>query len=948
MRTHTRALIALVITGLVSHFGAERAYAAPVVQPAQTQNVGTISGKVLESTGVPVVNVQLLLEGPTAATTMSDKAGAFEFDGVAPGVYAVSGVKTGYISTTVTDVTVLAGSRTQVQLTMTAQSLSSLRVLGREVISARRATFNKTPAAVAVISPQTYIDQGQTQVMRVLDQTPGVVVGHPGSTANNASPGAVTFANIRGGLGFETATLIDGHPVSVGSFGDYVTTFLNSYALGDTELIKGPGAAAPEINYAIGGTVNFKTKDPTQTRREELDLGYDSQGGSTLNVFGSGTLPSSKWGYVLDYAVWDEPGPLNHTNSFITLPSGALINGQPVNGFTTTAVNNPANINNPFNATSTILACCFPVSTTYVNKAELAKIRYTFSNSTVATVSYLGSQTWSDQNGNHVSILPTLLTPAAAGNYIGQVTGSVPTLQGTFFPDGEWEVNNEPIFQADVRTTLRKDTILARWYSASINRLQYNALNDNTPVTDFMQLYGTVKAPGLLTFNGQTAAVTVNGAYFRSTEEDKLHGGSVEYDHLAGETQLSLAYDQTNSSTNSYSLFGNQPAVGVVQASNVFFSSTIPAGSSQRFGTLLLRGIFPMGKKVQGILSNYLNTYNTRFSANTGTTFQSITRRHFDVRFGMSWQPVSQVSWRFAIGSAVAPPYLFLVSQATSVAPTCRSGATFCTATLNNGGLLPETSFGYDLGEDVRYGDGFNLISWDFYSTNLHNQFLTSVFVSGNNGACSGGPCPIFTTQNQNLGSARYEGLEAALVRQPPVGFGYRLQGALIKAYPYSISPSFYATSAGPFMTNLAIINGINFQSSGSSGSPGSFNAVSNQSIPYSQGYGELSYRGRTNYLYSLGTTYIGPNNSYNRPAFLVWNATIRAPIDRMTSIQMSVDNLTNIYGTPYIDAFQGVPVGFVNGAQTSSHAPVAFGLTNGNVVGPRTYRFTLRRTIGY
>src|ERR1700686_4976285 len=690
VRTHTRALIALVTTGLVMYFGATRALAA---------DPGSIAGKTVDTNGTPLANVQVLLEGPTAAATTSNGAGNFSFDSVAAGSYAVSAVKTGYISTTLTDVSVLAGSKTQVTLTMTAQSLTSLRVLGREVISARRARFNKTQASVVVVPVTTYLDQGQTQVMRVLDQTPGIVIAHPGSTANNASPGAITFANIRGGLGFETATLIDGHPVSNGAFGDYVTTFLNTYALADTQLIKGPGAAAPEINYAIGGTINFRTKDPTQARREALDLGYDSQGGSLLNLLGTGTLPGTKWGYVLDYAVWDTPGPLNHTNSFINLPGGALINGQPVNGFTTNAcapfpcTPNPANINNPFAATSTIVACCFPVSTTYVNKAELAKIRYTFSNSTVATGSYLGSQRRSDQNGNHVSIMPTLLTPSAAGNYIGKVTGSVPTLQGTFFPDGEWEVNNEPIFQADVRTTLRKDTILARWYSASINRLQYNALNDNSPVTAFMQLYGTAQAPGLLTFNGQTAAVTINGAYFRSTEEDKLHGGSLEYDHLAGQTQLTLAYDQWTAASNTYSIFGNSPALGVVQASNVSFSSTIPAGSNQRFGTLLLRGSFPMGDRVQGTLSNYLNTYNTRFSADRGSTFKSITRHHYDARFGLAWQPHSNVPYRFPIGSAVAPPYLFLVSPArASASPTCRSGALFCTETLNNGGIQPETS----------------------------------------------------------------------------------------------------------------------------------------------------------------------------------------------------------------------------------------------------------------
>jgi hypothetical protein len=273
------------------------------------------------------------------------------------------------------------------------------------------------------------------------------------------------------------------------------------------------------------------------------------------------------------------------------------------------------------------------------------------------------------------------------------------------------------------------------------------------------------------------------------------------------------------------------------------------------------------------------------------------------------------------------------------VTPTCRVGNSFCTETLINGSLQPETSFGVDIGEDVRYGDGFNLISWDAYSTNLHNQFLTSVYLDPTRvgvAPCAG--CPVFASQNQNLGNARYQGLEMALARQPGIGFGYKLQGALIKGYPYGLVPSFYATTAGPNTTNLAIINGLNFQSSGPSGTS-SFNSISNHAIPYSQGYGELNFHGRNGIFYDLGSTYYGPNNSYNRPAFFVWHADIRANIDRMSSIQLSIENLTNIYGTDYIDRAGGVPVVLANGK---------IGLTNGNVVGPRTYRFMLRRSVGY
>ena len=89
-----------------------------------------------------------------------------------------------------------------------------------------------------------------------------MIYRYPGSSANGASAGAIAFPNIRNGLSYETATLIDGHPLSVGLYGDYVTTFLNPALLGSAEVIKGPGATAPEVDYAINGTVNFRTKDP--------------------------------------------------------------------------------------------------------------------------------------------------------------------------------------------------------------------------------------------------------------------------------------------------------------------------------------------------------------------------------------------------------------------------------------------------------------------------------------------------------------------------------------------------------------------------------------------------------------------------------------------------------------------------------------------------------------
>ena len=968
MLRFSRALAALLLAIVAAGpFGAAAAAQQAV---AAAQPFASISGSVADTTGAPLSGAGVRLAGPAQQSTTTDAAGQFTFNAVVPGVYNVLATKAGYDAAAQADYAVLPGAKlTGLTITLAAATLSSIREIGRVAVNRQRSTFNAGPASVAIVAPQVFADEGLPQVQRVLDQTPGIVIDHPGTSANNAAPGAITFPSIRGGLGFETASLIDGHPLAVGNFGDYVTTFLNAYALSGVELIKGPGAAAPEVNYAIGGTVNFRTLEPTRTPHGQIVLGTDSFGGQFSNFRYTGSTNNNRLSYALDYAINGSPGPLKDANGLVTLSSSTLVNctgaqftaktcpGQ--NGFTT---NPPANAstngfqNNPFYATSTLLACCMPVNTLYNNKTELVKLRYKLSDATVATASYLGSQTYTDQNGNHVYQYYTQFVPGAG--YAGNLpAGPQPTWQNVFWPANEWEINNEPIFQAEIRSTLGKDTVLARYYTASINRLQYNFLNNPSDTyTTNLNVYGTYTSTQAgnptVALNGQSVPVTFIGQYFRSAEEDKLHGASFEYDHFAGNNTYTLAYDNTSSNTHAYDYdgSGNTPSVA--------------AGSRQTFGTLLLRGIFNLTPKFSATLSNYLDTYSQRFTPDGGLTFQTANSNRYDGRLGLAYRPNGNISYRAAAGSAVAPPYLNLLDRVTS-APKAAPGNTSATNTINSGNLLPETSFGYDVGGDIRFGPGSaTILSFDLYTTNLRNQFITSTFV-GNNGAlvsvcptnttanaaglCAAkiGPAvppitvPLYTTAVQNLGQARYEGLEASIKRDPALGFGFTAQGALLRAYPVNIPACFYSTSpanCSQTNTNLAIVAGANYFNSGTGGSPGSFNAVSNHAEPYSQGYAEVHYRWLRNGYAGLGATYYGNNNSLNVPAFVTTNASFRYGFDERTTFQISVDNLNGAYAAPYISPFGGVPVPLVNGK---------LGLTNANVIGPRTVRFILTREFG-
>lgn len=980
MNRFLRILIAAaMVLGLVGPLSTVTTFAQTTAGSQAASTAGAVQGTVHDSNGNPIADVTITMRGAATLTTRSDAKGTFGFSNVTPGIFSVTASKAGYDTATDPSFAVLAGEVDKLDVVMNAITFSSLRTIA-SVRAVGRGTFNTTTASAQIVTSADYANQSATQVQRVLDQTPGIVIDHPGTSANNASPGAITFPSIRGGLGFETASFIDGHPLSVGKYGDYVTTFLNPYVLQSSEIIKGPGAMPPELAYAIGGTVNFRTKDPTRVPTGNLVLGYSTTQGSFMNAGYSGTTSNGKFGWVLDYGVNSFYGPLNSDAQYWNLPSSATINGKPV-GFTTNNPVNPGVANNPFAYSSTMEACCFPVSNVYVNKTELVKMRYNFSPVTSFTGSYLGSQTWTDQNGNHVMGINQLFAPcglnpaspngasaAACPQYpAAQVAAGqqVFTWQNIFTPPGEWEVNNEPIFEGDLRSVIGQDTVLARAYSASINRLQYNAIDDpNGTYTGTFNAYGcagSCSKAGATVYTGQPVTITVPNAYFRDSEEDKLNGYTLEYNHpFGGNNLLTASFDTVYSATKAFGWSGPNE------------SFSVPDGAHQRYNTLLLKGSIFLTPKLQMLLGNYFESYLQHYSPDQGKTFKDTNISRYDPRIAFEWRPTSRVAYRLSAGTAIAPPYAALLNTATAF-NNYRSGSPFATGTLNNPNLQPETATAYDLGADFRLGaDQSTFLTVDTYMTNLRNQFLNGTISTPDcpfydptaKGCTTVAPAstnknvPIFFTQPQNIGTARYEGVELALRRIVPAGFGYKLQGSLLRAYPYGLGPCFYGivqvvngtpqVNCNVAGSNLGLVNNINFQGSGTSGSnpqagiSGSgFFGISNHAIPYAQAYVEINHRWLNGMYASFGEQLYGHNNSLNVPAFWVANGTFRLPTSKNSDqsyVQFSVDNVFNAYGNSWITQAAGVPAVLVNGQ---------VGVTNANVIGPRNFRMVFTQNVG-
>ncbi len=798
--------------------------------------------------------------------------------------------------------------------------------------AAGRVPFDTQPGSYAVIDRSRLSDQGAPQIARLLDQTPGVISNHT-SSSNPASPGAQTSPNLRGSLDYEKTTLIDGHPVATGRFGDYVTTFLSTYALQDVEIAKGPGAFAPLVVNGIGGTINFRTPDPTRRPLTAFDLVYDSQGGVLTHARASAT--TGKLGFVVDAVTYGTPGPFRDLPTTVALPAGSTIAGVGTIGATTAAAppsGTPAGAfpvagaqNNPANAYVRLAACCQRVDSSFLGREELLKARWRFSDATSFTAAYLGTQSSFDLDGAQLQTFGATFAPDGTPLALNPAT---------HLPSNVRQLENEPLLEAELRTTLRNDTFVARAYAVSLNRFTGNdAATPATPFAGYLALTGSAPlAAGGTTpaFSGQSALVTIPNVYSRTVEEDRVRGGSVAYEHPAGPNDYELAVDRIVSLTNAYS-------VGAANGAAVF-SASVPAGSSQTVTSVLGRATLRPGAFDALTLAAYATSYLNRFSTGplgNGFAFGEATHAEIDPRLGYTHRfRSSDAVLRFSAGSALTPPAFNVLSGVNqSAAAVYRPGATSLTVTRNAGELLrPETSFGYDLGADVRLARDA-VFSFDAYETAVRDQLVTTVTPFGTfappGGAASA--IPVYASSAANAGNARFWGLEAALRSDPRVGFGFIAQGAFTRAYAYAVSPALYATAAGPLTTNLAILPGANYTSTGTG-----FNGISNKGIPYAQGYAEAHYRTPADGLLLLGLTYYGSNNSYGLPAFTVANAALRfpllAPRDR-TSLQISVDNLFGADPGQTIATDAGIPVPLANGR---------VGLVNALPVGPRVVRFEL------
>jgi hypothetical protein len=161
--------------------------------------------------------------------------------------------------------------------------------------------------------------------------------------------------------------------------------------------------------------------------------------------------------------------------------------------------------------------------------------------------------------------------------------------------------------------------------------------------------------------------------------------------------------------------------------------------------------------------------------------------------------------------------------------------------------------------------------------------------------------------QYNNIGHARYEGVELAVGHDGPRGFFWNVAGSLMRSAPYDLPASFYSLPGMPYSTNLGLVNGANF-----TGVNTGFNGASNGvSMPYAAGSASLGYRIKHDGFIRLDLNYYGNNNQYYEPAFGVANITAGLPIAGGLQLTATWANVTNAYNSPYPIYQNGYTGGF-------------------------------------
>ena len=866
---------------------------APVAALAASANV---SGTIASAAGAPVPGARVSFSGPSTVSVESDANGNFTAS-LPEGVYHVDVVKSGFNPAALTDYTVVAGSMSPLAITLTAVSLESLQTIAHVTAAARGISQINTGAATSSYVPaQAFSNLAAPQINDVLQQVPDVNIEHMGSQPD-------TTIVLDGAQPYETQVLIDGHPIALGQYGVWSSQFFPSWLIGGVETQSGPGNTTPFASQAVAGTVNLLTPGYTKNDTAELVVGTDNYLAQYSHLLTTGSAGHFSWVAGLGYGSYN--GPYYQQTHCAVIPNS------------TAAANGPGNTG--------IVQFCGDTSGSLFQKGELLKMKYDFTPSTSFELGFVGA--WGGylpQGASYATFLgpttivgclpsvPLACTNPANANLIGQ------TINGYAWYPGSNVYYNQPMFTAQLRTTIGSGTLLVRPYAGNIEPDVVDGFGEGmypyffSPVGVSPSLPNGATIPGgylanptpfenlcgsyYNQINSPSNTVTVvNGQEecyqypFSEFEIDKLYGGTASFIQPIGDSIFNLTYDFHSTDTFAYY---NAPTNIAVPDTKERVSTISLTGEVHVIPNLGINvGLYSTSWRLDGVTPELISGVPaTNASGNTILLPLTRTVSKFDPHIAFVYRPRGGLSYRLSYGTSETFPYAGQLSGLPFYQPPSATTNFQSFLLVKNPFLNPETSNAWGIGVDKRFGNG-SVLAFDLQDTIIRNVFEPQVLPP---------PAPNeIETETINIAQLLTQLATLKYTYAPQTGLGYSASATAARAIPSGIPAAVYASGAAFPENNVQICgNGLTYPN----------NPIC---IPYLKGYGQINYTWNNGTFVKLGVDYEGKNNSYFQPPFAMVDFTFRKPVAKDLELQVSVQNLlnTNNYGVNLPIVNGGVPL---------------------------------------
>jgi hypothetical protein len=214
-----------------------------------------------------LADARVFLIGPTVASALTTKSGIVKYTDVPSGIYRVRVSKGGYTGVTSAAFEVLGNKQVSVDVDLGTQKPATAQTTttqtadtgGLKIIGSVRARVTVTTTDVDENSAVRRISDSLTDALSTIG---GVDV-----TQDSNDPNSPQTISLRGHDESQTAITLDGIPL--GAPGSAVN--LRSV---NTDLFSGAGVSFGAQAGALGGSVNFRTLQPTQTWQTKFASSY--------------------------------------------------------------------------------------------------------------------------------------------------------------------------------------------------------------------------------------------------------------------------------------------------------------------------------------------------------------------------------------------------------------------------------------------------------------------------------------------------------------------------------------------------------------------------------------------------------------------------------------------------------------------------------------------------